>query len=494
MYPAPEVQTAAVTVRERVIGERYVLLEELGRGGMAVVWRARDEVLARSVAVKLLDGRWAADPVSRARIRDEARAAAALSHPHIAQIYDYGETLTGRHRLPYVVMELVNGVTLQELASRGPLVPAELIRLGGQVASALAAAHAEGVVHRDIKPANVMVTQAGVKVVDFGIAAAAGPLAVEEELLGTPAYLAPERLIGDRVEPASDVYALAVMLYRLLSGESPWSVETTTQMLTAHVYVEPEPLPQLPGVPVAVTELVNTSLRKEPRERPSAEHVSRTLLNKATQEIPAPRTSVADPAPTRVLPVDAAARRRRIAVAGVAAGAVAVGALVLAVRARDEPGPAALPAISAAAPSRTVSSTATATKEAATKGATTNDATPKAAVPEPARTSKPTRTAGPKPTAGEPVVSTTNKTRTAAPATTQPTTPKTFTSAGGTVQARCVSAGRVEVVTWEPVKPYKVDEIAAGPATTAVVVFKHGGDRVRMAATCSGGVPSVTTT
>nr|WP_067507901.1 serine/threonine-protein kinase [Actinoplanes sp. TFC3] len=187
MNRVPVGQTAAVVVRERVIGERYVLLEELGRGGMAVVWRARDEVLGRSVAIKLLDGPSATDPVSRMRIRDEARAAAALSHPHIARIYDYGETLTGGDRVPYVVMELVHGSTLQELAGRGPVAPDELIRLGGQIASALAAAHAERVVHRDIKPANIMVTGSGAKVVDFGIAAAAGLPAADEELLGTPA-------------------------------------------------------------------------------------------------------------------------------------------------------------------------------------------------------------------------------------------------------------------------------------------------------------------
>src|SRR5689334_14342201 len=226
---------------------------------MAVVWRARDEVLGRPVAVKVLAGRYAGDPQSRARIRDEARSAATLSHPNIAQVYDYGEA----DSLPYVVMELVNGPTLQQRVSSGPLPPRTVFRICGEVAAALAAAHEDGLAHRDIKMANIMVTPSGVKVVDFGIAAAVGPASPEDRLVGTPAYLAPERLTGDAVEPASDVYALGVLLYRLLAHESPWSVESTTQMLEAHVYVEPAPLPQLPGVPAAVAEMIDRCLRKD---------------------------------------------------------------------------------------------------------------------------------------------------------------------------------------------------------------------------------------
>jgi len=260
-----------------MLGGRYKLLDELGTGGMAVVWRARDEVLGRSVAVKLLAGRYANDPQSRARIRDEARAAATLSHPNIAQVYDFGESDEGGVLLPYVVMELINGPTLQQHVAQGPLPPGTAFRICSQVAAALAAAHADGLVHRDIKPANVMVTPAGAKVVDFGIAAAAGPVGPDEVLLGTPAYLAPERLTGGDVAPASDVYALGVLLYRLLANESPWTVDSTTQMRTAHVYVEPTPLPQLAGVPLEVSELVDRCLRKNPAERPSAAQASAIL-------------------------------------------------------------------------------------------------------------------------------------------------------------------------------------------------------------------------
>src|SRR4051812_40665028 len=259
----PDGQTATVEVRQ-TLGDRYKLLDELGSGGMAVVWRARDEVLGRPVAVKLLAGRFAGDPQSRARIREEARAAATLSHPNIAQVYDYGESGEAGGTLPYVVMELVNGPTLQQRVASGPLPPRTVFRICGEVAAALAAAHADGLVHRDIKMANIMVTPGGAKVVDFGIATAAGPVADEHMVVGTPAYLAPERLTGEDVQPASDVYALGVLLYRLLAHESPWSVESTTQMLSAHIYLDPSPLPPVPGVPPAVADLVARCLRKDP--------------------------------------------------------------------------------------------------------------------------------------------------------------------------------------------------------------------------------------
>jgi serine/threonine-protein kinase len=293
-------QTAPVEVKQQMLGGRYQLLDELGSGGMAVVWRARDQVLGRSVAVKVLAGRFADDPQSRARIRDEARAAATLSpHPNIAQVYDFGESTDSGSPRPYVVMELVNGPTLQQRVALGPLPPRRVFRICGEVASALAAAHADGLVHRDIKPANVMVTPSGAKVVDFGIAAAAGPRDPEDILLGTPAYLAPERLTGGPVEPATDVYALGVLLYRLLAHESPWTVDTTTQMLSAHIYLEPTPMPELPGVPPAVTDLVERCLRKTPGERPSAAEASAILADaaEASKALVRPQQVAAVPIP-----------------------------------------------------------------------------------------------------------------------------------------------------------------------------------------------------
>jgi len=269
---------------EQVLGGRFALLDRLGSGGMSVVWRARDEVLGRTVAVKVLAGRYADDPDYRDRIRDEARAAAALSHPNVAQVYDYGEAEVAGAHMPYVVMELVRGGTLQDRLVAGPVPPRYAMRVCAEVAAALAAAHADGLVHRDIKPANVMVTPAGAKVVDFGIAAAVDPLGSgdeEFEVLGTPAYLAPERLTGDGVQPGSDVYALGVLLYRMLSGHSPWCADTTTQMLTAHIYVDPEPLPLRPGVPDYVTALCNRCLSKDPTQRPSAREAAALLAQGA---------------------------------------------------------------------------------------------------------------------------------------------------------------------------------------------------------------------
>jgi tRNA A-37 threonylcarbamoyl transferase component Bud32 len=269
---------------QQVLGGRYELMDPLGGGGMAVVWRARDQVLGRTVAVKLLAGRHVDDPQSRELIRAEARAAAALSHPNIAQVYDYGESHEDDRCLPYVVMELVRGGTLEQRMAAGPLPPRFAMRVSAEVAAALAAAHSDGLVHRDVKPANVMVTPVGAKVVDFGIAAAIGPAAThgdDFEVLGTPAYLAPERLTSDAVEPACDVYALGVLLYRLLSGHSPWTADTTTQMLTAHIYIEPTPLPQLPEVPDYVTTLCNRCLSKDPTLRPSAREAAALLAQGA---------------------------------------------------------------------------------------------------------------------------------------------------------------------------------------------------------------------
>jgi eukaryotic-like serine/threonine-protein kinase len=198
----------------RFVGERYRLVEPLGSGGMSVVWRAYDEVLRRSVAVKLLASRLAADPRSRERIRAEARAAARLSHPHITAVHDYGEsTVDDGPPVPYVVMELADGDSLEVRLADGPLPWRMAVAICAQVATALAAVHARGLVHRDIKPANVMLTPGGAKVVDFGISAIAGDYTdSQEEFLGTPAYLAPERVDGGPAEPASDVYALGLVL------------------------------------------------------------------------------------------------------------------------------------------------------------------------------------------------------------------------------------------------------------------------------------------
>ncbi|HEY7273057.1 MAG TPA: protein kinase [Actinoplanes sp.] len=475
-------------VQEKV-GGRYRLLDELGSGGMAVVWRARDEVLSRPVAVKLLAGRYADDPQWRARIRDEARAAAQLSpHAHIAQVYDFGEAGTD---LPYVVMELVNGPTLQECAADGPLPPPTVFRICAEVASALEAAHAEGLVHRDIKPANVIVTPAGAKVVDFGIAAAAGPGDPEDIVLGTPAYLAPERLTGGAVQPATDVYALGVLLYRLLANESPWTVESTTQMLNAHVYIEPAPLPPLPGVPAAVTDLVDRCLRKDPADRPPAAEAAAVLAAAAEMEVRAePAPSVpeqrrADPR-EQLAAVQTRHGGKRGAIIAVVAVLAAAGLLwILLPTSKPVRRPSqAPPVVTSQKPPTTAGPTTaagpapaggTAPGAAPIPGATVQTTVP-TADPGTGQATDPTATAEPTPS------------RTAASSAPAPRT-RTLSSSAGTVEATC-SGGKAHLTSWTAKDPYQVESANPGPALTTGVVFGHGVSRIRMTVTCVAGTPT----
>ena len=480
-------------VQEKV-GGRYKLLDELGSGGMAVVWRARDEVLSRSVAVKLLAGRYADDPQWRDRIRDEARAAAKLPpHPHIAQVYDFGEEDENGACLPYVVMELVNGRTLQERVADGPLPPRTVFRICAEVASALEAAHAEGLVHRDIKPANVIVTPAGAKVVDFGIAAAAGHGEPEDVVLGTPAYLAPERLTGGAVQPATDVYALGVLLYRLLANESPWTVESTTQMLNAHVYIEPAPLPPLPGVPAAVTDLVRRCLRKDPADRPSAAEAAAVLTDAAEMEVRAqpvpavPEQRRAGPS-ERVAPVKRPPQRRTLlALVGVVA--VLAGGLVWALlpssKLGGRPG-LAQPASTSRKPP--AAGPVTAADPATAAGGTAPGTGPIPGAPVQTTTAIAGATSPGTTGATDAGTSAPPATRTSASSAPTPRT-RTLSSAAGTVEATC-SGGKAHLTSWTAKDPYHVESATPGPALTTGVVFAHGLSRIRMTVTCVAGTPT----
>ncbi len=289
--------TPPVSAVDHLLADRYQLTARLASGGMGEVWRAQDLLLDRTVAVKTLRADLADDPDFRSRFRAEARHAAGLTHPGIATVYDFGE-LPDR---AWLVMELVDGEPLSTLLQREGTLPVDrTLDVLAQTASALGAAHANGVVHRDVKPGNLMVTADGtVKVTDFGIASAAGTTTVTRtgQIVGTAGYLSPEQASGGSATPASDLYALGVVAYECLAGRRPFVADTPVAVLFAHLHTPPPALP--PAVPPAVCALVERLLAKDPDDRPAS---ALDLL----QELRAVRSSApaADPAPrTLALPV-----------------------------------------------------------------------------------------------------------------------------------------------------------------------------------------------
>jgi eukaryotic-like serine/threonine-protein kinase len=269
---------AETDLEGRVLGGRYRLRSLLAVGGMGAVWAAEDAVLGREVAVKVLGEALAADRRAALRLQREARAAGRLAHPGIARVLDLGED-AGR---PYLVMELLHGESLAaRLARAGPLAPAEGVRVVAAAADALEVAHRAGIVHRDVKPGNVFVTGGGdVKLLDFGIASAANEAALTGgDLLGTAAYLAPERVLGHDATPAADVYALGVLLYELLAGRPPFAGDTGTALAMAHVHARPAPLGAVaPRVPPALAAACERALAKDPAARPPSAAALATLL------------------------------------------------------------------------------------------------------------------------------------------------------------------------------------------------------------------------
>jgi hypothetical protein len=268
----------AVAMDGRCLAGRYRMGALLATGGMGEVWAAHDLLLDRAVAVKVLGGALAGDGRAAERLRREARAAGRLEHPGIARVLDLGEH-DGR---PYLVMELLEGESLAARIDRaGPMPPAEAARVVAAVAGALEAAHQAGVVHRDVKPGNVFLTSAGeVKVLDFGIASAAGDTALTTgDLLGTAAYLAPERVLGHRATPAADIYALGVVLYELLAGHRPFAGGSEVELAMAHVNADPPSLRQaVPSAPSFLVAACHQALAKDPSDRPSSAAVLAELI------------------------------------------------------------------------------------------------------------------------------------------------------------------------------------------------------------------------
>jgi serine/threonine-protein kinase len=238
---------------------------------MGSVWHAFDERLQRAVAVKILDP--AQSDADQGRV--EARALAQLNHPHIANVFDYGDD----EGWPYLVMELVRGRSLTAILARGPLSWSAACAAGAHVASALAAAHERGVVHRDVKPGNIMVTPLGAKLIDFGISAVQGEAETEANggFRGTPVYVAPERLQGRSVAAPSDVYALGLVLYLALCGRLPWPTGGTAEYWKERERTDPTPLPPTDGLPSHVADLCLQCLRADPDRRPDAATVARVL-------------------------------------------------------------------------------------------------------------------------------------------------------------------------------------------------------------------------
>ncbi|GAA2682947.1 hypothetical protein GCM10010412_068430 [Nonomuraea recticatena] len=255
------------------LNNRYRLTTRLGGGGMGEVWRADDAVLGRAVAVKVLLPALMEDPRFAQRFQNEARAMATLAHPGVVDVYDCGTCELGDgRRVSFLVMEFIDGESLDRLLRRSALTPEETMRLVAEVADALAAAHEQGIVHRDVKPANLMIRPDGsVTLTDFGIAhsASGGQLTATGTVLCSAGYCAPEQASAGTITPAVDVYALGVVAYQCLTGELPFDGETPVQIIFKHLRAPVPPLPD--DVPAGPRVLVGRALEKDPERRwPSA--------------------------------------------------------------------------------------------------------------------------------------------------------------------------------------------------------------------------------
>lgn len=249
------------------LGGRYQLTERIAIGGMGEVWKAKDKVLGRQTAVKILKEEYTGDANFLRRFRAEAQHTALLNHPGVANVFDYGE----EDGSGYLVMELVPGPPLSAILDKEKVLsPDRTLNIMAQTARALSAAHSQGLVHRDIKPGNLLITPHGrVKVTDFGIARLADqvPLTATGQVMGTAQYLAPEQATGQQATGSSDIYSLGVIGYECLVGHRPFSGESQIAIALAQVNDPPPPLPDT--IPEPVRALIMSMLAKEPHERPA---------------------------------------------------------------------------------------------------------------------------------------------------------------------------------------------------------------------------------
>lgn len=405
-----------------LVADRYRLEEVIATGGMGQVWRATDQTLGRPVAVKVLRPDTADDAGFVERFRAEARHSAALQHPNIATVHDFGE---GAHSA-YLVMELIEGKPLSTIIrERAPLPAEEVTEILYQAAIALQAAHDAGVVHRDVKPANIVVDDEGyARLTDFGISRALSGASLTQtgEVLGTPHYLAPEQAQGKPAGPASDVYALAVVGYEMITGTRPFAGDSMVTTALAHVAQPAPPLPE--SVPEPLSTTVMAGLAKDPNQRPESAAAFAEALRLPEGEAPAHLTAAAASAVTPVVAgigglltpdpqgatalipmspvtpaipaamvttVDTARRRRRMLIGGAAGLAALVLVLVIAVasvgqaKADTTPAPQATHTPTAPATAATTAATTAAPQPSATTARPVNAATAKApAAPAPA--------------------------------------------------------------------------------------------------------------
>lgn len=328
------------------IAGRYLLETKISQGGMATVWKARDNVLARPVAVKILHPHLSQDHEFLERFRREALAAARLSHPNIVSIYDTGTEgaeIEGQPDRQYIVMEHCGGGTLADLVTAsGSVPPQRVAAIGTAVCDALAYAHRQDIVHRDVKPANVLVADDGLlKVADFGIAKAAfvkGDITTTGSILGTVTYISPEQAAGHEPDQRSDLYGLGIVLYELLVGRPPFSGETQIATAMKHLKETPPPLRSIrAGVPRALEVVIMKALEKDPDRRFASAEEMRSALETTggrdsnTMAMPASAPPV--PARTTDAPASPSADTRWtikvvVAVAAVVAAALLVSSLV----------------------------------------------------------------------------------------------------------------------------------------------------------------------
>src|SRR5271166_479011 len=257
----------------------YEILGPLGAGGMGKVYRARDGTLKRDVAIKVLPEYWSRDPDRLRRFEQEAQATAALNHPNIVSIFHVGQS----HGSPYIVTELLQGETLRDRLRRGPVRLREVLDLGVELARGLAAAHDAGIVHRDLKPENIWVTKDGrIKILDFGLAkldpakaasADGETVSVQQQtnpghVLGTVGYMSPEQVRGQTADARSDIFAVGVILYEMLTGRPAFRKSTSAETMTAILNDDPPAVSQLaPAVPPGLQKVVNRCLAKNPAQR-----------------------------------------------------------------------------------------------------------------------------------------------------------------------------------------------------------------------------------